>query len=561
MNIRTGKFLNVIAAGFIVLVLFSLVLFTGRYYCFEALMEPMPLEWKKVTICPSGLLPGEGSPRQTKDILTYADAGISSDPNTRLSAVQFELNDYFIRMGAIGVSRGYMPGMPNRQFRTKDGVYYIYWDKDDYLLFSERSGQIISSYSYTAKDGKHTKVYFAGPNGVSEKASVSLGRFEEPIVERTYFQRLGLYEVKQRRFYLIDYRNSKVTAGPELPRGDNIEPMGVGEGDYSGGSWVSPEIKDVNGVWQLQTAFLPACAEPNERWIRFGYGYTTKYLNVLDKSGRIYELDTDNWSFRDVGFLPTPRSLYSGSQDNAAAKPGNLLNYQINPVYYGLIEKSKRHPWETKDVSCYFGMCACSLSREGTALAVAVFDPNGKLVYRGDTQTKGGISTASAVYSESPMATTILFLLENLQPPAFEIASYLCGDSIEPSAGHRALFILPNSFVGMLGRYDGTKFDKEVFLPLLMGPSLILSIWLAFRIRKDAKIIGLSSRAGTWWTAGTIAFGLPAYITYRLTRPKETLVTCQNCGSMRRPDMEICHRCGSKWEMPELTPPNWRICD
>ena len=144
----------------------------------------------------------------------------------------------------------------------------------------------------------------------------------------------------------------------------------------------------------------------------------------------------------------------------------------------------------------------CSLSREGTALAVAVFDPNGKLVYRGDTKAKGGISTASAVYSESPMATTILFLLENLQPPAFEIASYLCGDSIEASAGHRALFILPNSFVGMLGRYDGTKFDREVFLPLLMGPSLILSIWLAFCIRKDAKILGLSGTANKWWTAG-----------------------------------------------------------
>ena len=68
MNARTGKFLNAIAIGFIVLVLASLVLFSGRYYCFEALMEPMPQEWKKVTICPSGLLPGEGSPNQTKDI-------------------------------------------------------------------------------------------------------------------------------------------------------------------------------------------------------------------------------------------------------------------------------------------------------------------------------------------------------------------------------------------------------------------------------------------------------------------------------------------------------------
>jgi hypothetical protein len=143
----------------------------------------------------------------------------------------------------------------------------------------------------------------------------------------------------------------------------------------------------------------------------------------------------------------------------------------------------------------------------------------------------------------------------------FGIASYLCGDYFEPSAGHRALFILPNSFVGMLGRYSGTKFDRQVFLPFLVGPSLILSILLAYRVRKDATIIGLSGTAKKWWTVGTAAFGLPAYITYRLTRPKETLVTCQNCGQLRRPDMETCHRCGSKWEIPELTPPNWRICD
>jgi uncharacterized paraquat-inducible protein A len=60
---------------------------------------------------------------------------------------------------------------------------------------------------------------------------------------------------------------------------------------------------------------------------------------------------------------------------------------------------------------------------------------------------------------------------------------------------------------------------------------------------------------------GTIAFGLTAYITYRLTQPKITLVTCTNCGKLRRPDMARCHRCGSKWHIPELTPPAWRVVD
>jgi uncharacterized OB-fold protein len=60
---------------------------------------------------------------------------------------------------------------------------------------------------------------------------------------------------------------------------------------------------------------------------------------------------------------------------------------------------------------------------------------------------------------------------------------------------------------------------------------------------------------------GIIAFGLSGYITYRLTRPRETLVTCANCGKLRRPDMNKCHRCGSKWHVPELTPPTWRVLD
>jgi len=98
---------------------------------------------------------------------------------------------------------------------------------------------------------------------------------------------------------------------------------------------------------------------------------------------------------------------------------------------------------------------------------------------------------------------------------------------------------LPDSFIGMLGRAippEEEAFKKQVLAIVLMAPSLILSIWLAFRVRKDATIVGLSGTAKTWWTAGTIAFGLSAYITHRLTRPKEALVTCQNCGNMRRPD-------------------------
>jgi hypothetical protein len=579
MNMRTGNYLSVIAAGFIVLVLSSLVLFSGRLYCFAVLMEGIPQDWKKVVICPSGLLPGEGSPRQTKDVLTYAEAGILNDPNTKLSAVVFELNNYLVKTESIGISRPYMWNMPRERFHTKDGFYYFYYSKNNYLLFDKHSGLFVYSYALyhvgpnsfseippasteqAKKDFTETRVYFAGPNGVSEHASASLGRFTEPITDRTIIlKKLVVYDTKQRRFYLIDFKEQQVTAGPELARGDNREPVVIGETDYlGGGGWVSPMAKDVNGEWKPQKTFLPECVDPNEKWDGGWFDYTKRYVTVLDKSGRVYEVNTGDWSIRDVGFLPAPHSLYSDNKMDTIAAPRELLNYSVTPVYYALNRAKRGMAWDVKDIK-YFGMYASSVSREGTAMAVAVFDPNGRQIFRSDTMGNG-VSTARAVYSDSSLATTILFLLENIQPPIFEVMSYLSGNSIEASAGHRAFFILPNSFLGMLGRYNGTKMDREVFFPFLIGPSLILSVWLAFRVRKDAKTIGLSGTAKKWWTIGTIAFGLPAYITYRLTRPKEALVTCQNCGQLRRPDMEICHRCGSKWEMPELVPPNWRICD
>jgi hypothetical protein len=94
-----------------------------------------------------------------------------------------------------------------------------------------------------------------------------------------------------------------------------------------------------------------------------------------------------------------------------------------------------------------------------------------------------------------------------------------------------------------------------------MSPAIILAIVLAHIVNKDAVVVGLSKNARLYWVFGTLAFGPVAYITYRLTRPKMTLVTCQNCGKPRRPDMDKCHRCKSGWHVPELTPPLWRVLD
>ncbi len=217
-------------------------------------------------------------------------------------------------------------------------------------------------------------------------------------------------------------------------------------------------------------------------------------------------------------------------------------------------------------------MFAASLSRDGTAVTLAVFDEKGKRIrsdYSKLTKQEGlrtpSVRSSKAVFFEAPWASTLTigkFLAENLHPPILSVASYFTAFTFEAAAGHRGLFFLPNSFIAMKGRdYRGNFAERFMSALWWISPSIILAILLACRVGKNAAAVGLSENARLYWIIGTLAFGLTAYITYRLTRPKITLVTCQNCGKMRRPDMAKCHRCGSKWLIPELTPPAWRVLD
>ena len=565
MNGHNRKLINVIATGFVVMVLYSLVLFWGRFLCYSGLINNIPEHSLEVVISPSGLVPGEPAPHQMEpqNRIAYKPPG-PNEPNFRFSIVSSTVDRETVLIKAIGIVWDTIA--ETMLYRNvNERIYYWLNDKGNYLCLDKRSGLIIRHYkSFEPNDKSSSREadFFAGPNDISETPAASLGRFYDPIIGRGWDpNRTILYDKKTRRFYLIDFTRGSVIKGLQLTKGDDREPIAIGriEKDLNlniapaAVAWNSPEIWDEkNEMWVPQ------------RWFRPYWDRTFSYIPVLDKMGRIHIYDTKEQSLTQCGYLPVPQSLYNSTPQNEPASPRNVLDYYAMPVYatQKLPPESKKSG-ETVIDAKYLGMGVACVSREGTAMAAAIFDPNGKLLCRGDTKYEG-ISSAVEVYSDSPIAssaTKILFLLENLQPPLFEIASYLCGNCIEASAGHRALFILPNSFLGMLGRYTGVQYDREVFLPLLMGPSLILSGWLAWRVRKDAKLTGLSNKTAKWWTAGTIAFGLPAYITYRLTRHKEVLVTCQNCGKLRRPDMETCHHCGSKWEIPELTPPNWRICD
>jgi hypothetical protein len=566
MNAQTRNLINVIATGFVVMVVLSLVLFCGRLFCWAKLIDNMPEDSLRALISPSGLVPGEPSPQKVGLSLRPETVPPGpNEPNFRYSQVYVSRNREIVIGSAVGALWDIMAEViPYRD--ANERFYYWYGGKgNSYICLDKRSGLIIRNYKsfkpYDKSVYRETEFY-AGPNGISEKAESSLGRFYDPIVTEGWDpNRIGLYDKNTRCFYVIDFAGGSVSKGFQLAQGDNREPIadysvaGISKWSNNKGlnvSWIGPGVWNAEkGEWEWQGGLLRT--SQGYRFVDWDFSHT--FIPVLDKTGRIHIYNTKEQSLSPAGYLPVPQSLFGSGQQNEIANPRNVLAYEIVPVYaIKRLPADPNKPPDNFDVK-YLGMNVACISREGTAVAAAVFDPNGRMIYRGDTNPM----TSN---DPMPLAAKILLLLENLQPPVFEIASYLCGDYFEPSPGHRALFILPNSFVGMSGRgTDGTLAVRPFRALFLMGPSLILSVWLAFRVRKDATIVGLSGTAKTWWTAGTIAFGLSAYIAYRLTRPKETLVTCQNCGNMRRPDMETCHRCGSKWEIPELTPPNWRIYD
>ncbi|MFC1675736.1 hypothetical protein ACFL3G_01575 [Planctomycetota bacterium] len=171
---------------------------------------------------------------------------------------------------------------------------------------------------------------------------------------------------------------------------------------------------------------------------------------------------------------------------------------------------------------------------------------------------------------ETPYFVACIYISENLQPPILSLASYFKNSSWtsnlnrnrDGNRNHNSFFIPYNSFIEIIDRRGNVNMIGGFFLSLLtIMPSILLASFLAWRIRVNAAVVGLSSRAKLFWTIGTICFGLVAFITYRLTRPKITQVTCENCGKLRRPDMNNCHHCSSKWHIPELIPPTWRVLD
>jgi hypothetical protein len=568
MKLFTDYPVRVLAAGFIVLTLLSIPLFWIRFFCRACLSEIMPDNARSIAIEPSG----------------YISPDIEEDPNlAQHSKVPASIDQgYFMCLGVFDYLMSRYP-----MGRRSD--VFVAKSEDNWAYFDRPSGQIICRYNdeEVMPDGDETYrqvQYYIGPEGISEAPDETLGRFVEPIIDFQWsnwnsvqqdLRDLILYDKKLRQFFGIDFIQATVTKGPQLSEDDRHQPVQIGWPEKN------PFLLHLN--WHPPRMDFPIVDDlPYFRYTLSGVRYgghlgdaiqsvqhnpTSSRLLVLDKIGRIDLLDKQTLQFvGTAGRLPEPRTLFGSKK---AATPENTLSYSARPLYLGKRlwphdPQGDEKPIFDPNSLKYAGMFAASLSRDGTGLTVTAFDKNGNMIkepFGSRTASRSGDDVYFGA-AWSPVCSIGKYIAESLHPPILSIASCFTASAFEAGGGHRALFLLPNSFVAMNAIENreglGIKIVTAIFLML---PSIILAAWLACRVTKDAAAVGLSNNLRRFWAFLALAFGLAGYITYRLTRPKITLVTCANCGKGRRPDAETCHHCKAKWEIPELIPPAWRVLD
>lgn len=550
----TCRFLTNITLGLMVLILLVVPLYVGHNLC-EGLL--LSLIDAKAKISPSGLLPPEIENDPNIDEHSKAYSGISLW-HWGYDSIVYQLlgshyYDFYYKNFDTGLYLLENSGIIQYFESRERGKRYTYSPLDNneprlgLVHLDEVGGRLVCHRKYI--DGYHdedtwqwkdaTELY-AGPKGVSTTPSQKLGRFGYPVVHfgstTSRFQALPLcvvYDTNAQCFFAIDFERCRVQQGPKLAY-NSIRPADIGS---VGKSNIYEVHFNVSGDYKIG---LDITSQGN-----------TIYLPIIDKSGRVDLLDPNTLGLRGpAGHLPNPQTLLG----LASSRPIDLLDYDVDIVTIGPSSFGRKPiaKWAKKQ---YLGLVTGSLSRQGMWTSVAVFDKEGNEIRT--AHSKVGLFDVPG----GPALTIMKYIFESLHPSVLTLASYFTAYSFDAHSTHRALFLMPNSFVALARDYQGNIFWTFVLVLLLMLPAMLFSGVLGLRVARDAAILGLSYKARRLWLLGTIAFGLPGYITYRLTRPKITLVTCANCGKPRRLDRDTCHQCGSPWHVPELISPAWRTLD
>jgi hypothetical protein len=421
----------------------------------------------------------------------------------------------------------------------KDGSEgkWLYFDRQLGLLVYRHVARV---FDPNASD-KLMAQWYAGPEGMARTPEASLGRFRSPIVGPVVSGWIGfVYDGASRRFFKCDWRSQRVTQGPPLDASDEHRPIQLvwlQKGDCVGMSFTDP----MHAVGKKDNG------DPNIVPVTYtrSWGGEDGLIPVLDASGRIDLLKGTTLTYfsRPAGYLPQIENS-PGVVEISPAE--GLFAYQVMPLWRWSRSPHTMMPEE------YLGCAVAAISRDATKCSVQVFNEWAHVV----REERGDLVGTTEAYGSTK------YFLESLHPPVLLMLSEFAAPYIEAVSGAHDLFVLPNSYIAERGRTANELWVVRVAAGLgLASLSLALAVILAWLVGRDGRFFGLRKNTRTVWILVTVLFGIPACITYLLMRPRVTLVTCRNCGKLRRPDHERCHRCDSPWEVPELNAPTWRVCD
>ena len=515
--------IKVLTTGFVTLTLISILLFWARKACQAVFYETLVVgNIGQVAIQPSGLLP-ELDKNPDVVVQSYVSAYIEND--------------------IIADSLGIVRNMGNL-VHSRETEFCIITDlkslKNPHLILFDKHKGLFTLYDvFKAKRGWGRKVkLYAGPQGIGSTADKNLGRFSLPRPNLCSY--LGgeyfiFYDKLQTCFFQINFPQKSVIKSTHLPdviQIGNFNGLAKGEDSLRSLKFSPPRRKQTPQDKQAGKKVLSADRGGDNPLVSAAdypiATASTEYILILLSNGEIKRLHLKTLDISGpVGFLP------SAHDSVHKAQPQELFAYEAKPVTVN---------------GKYSGTIVTEISREAMKIQVAVFGPDGNLI------TSNNSSIGAFRKAGGPALLITNYLLENLQPSLFGLLSYCTASSFEAVDGHAGLFILPNSFVAIINRDKRDDLGSFLATLIIISPSIVLGLLLGFAVYKSGEVVGLSRRARRFWLYGTILFGLSAYITYRLTKPAETLITCRNCGKMRRPDMSNCHRCGGGVADPRTNP-------
>ena len=387
-----------------------------------------------------------------------------------------------------------------------------------------------------AQDREVTKnVLYAGPEGISEVPAESLGRFGDVLWRPSYDGDVIGLDRWRRAFFRIDFEGRRVDWGPPV-QDDSFQPIQIGRiarNDFALNVWwetpseahasATPRAAGANEA----TSSAPAMGHYDSP-VRLQWEAEDVVL-ILDRSGTIWKLDR------------AALAVVGKAGETPFLKPHDLLAYDVR-VAVG-------------EAASYQGMAVASLARAGAGILLFTYDNDGWRL-EGDSyaMTPGSV----------PGGYTLLIgkaIVENLYPLVLAAGSFAEGYRCDAVSSLHGVFMIPSSAFASRGRIFAERSSLKVrfFALLILIPPMGLGAVLGWRVARDAKQRGLPPGSRKAWFVATVMLGLAGYITWRLVRPGEVMVTCSECGRLRRTELAVCQHCGASWQAS--APLAWRVVE